>query len=183
MKISKGLVSLENEDFEAKNGGECLENYFPDFNWVTLRWSMLIFRGVISQTRDFWMILEQNYRAQNFISICFGKKGESSQSTLWKECLKFSAPSAFLESPASSVGVVGSSVIQLHGWVIQLHSWVDRYVLNCTPVRSNGGVSNFYEKDRQTGRSVRWGALTQANDGWIKTMKVIQKSDQNLLMD
>jgi hypothetical protein len=28
-----------------------------------------------------------------------------------------------------------------------LHHW--RYVLNCTPVRSNGGVANFYEKDSQ----------------------------------
>lgn len=46
----------------------------------------------------------------------------------------------------------------------QLHS-SQRYVLNCTPVRSNGGVSNFYEKDRPLGQRQMMGfSLTQAND-------------------
>lgn len=90
------------------------------------------------------MILKQNSRAQNFISIfLLVKKGEVVSQPFEKN-VKFSAPSAFLESPASSVGVVGSLVVQLHG--------SQRYVLNCTPVRSNGGVSNFYEKDRQRDR-------------------------------
>lgn len=92
------------------------------------------------------------------LSPCFVGKEEESSWTPFEKNVRFSAPSAFLESPASSVGVVGSLVVQLHG--------SQRYVLNCTPVRSNGGVSNFYEKDRQTGQRQMMGfSLTQANDG------------------
>lgn len=128
-------------------------NNFPDFHWVILSWFSCEFSRVSFLKRGTsWMILEQNSRAPKILPLFLVKKGKVVGHPLNR--MLNSRPLRLFWNPQHHLlGWLGR---QSSSFTVESSSFtVHRYVLNCTPVRSNGGVSNFYEKDRQRVNSQR----------------------------